>query len=327
MTVGNSSPIFIMGIMPRSGTVWLRQLLLQHPQCAGAPPWEDWLVPNAHWLRQYVRAVYRFWQPRDEVREEWLYEALGRGLLSIWKSRIGDKRLVTKTPSVRNLNLFFKLFPQAYLLVLIRDGRAVVESAARTSGLDHETGARAWARAAREIIGFRQGAVDGTDRMLLIRYEDLYTDLEAELRRILNFVRLPVDEYDFEAARNLPVRGSSAVSRMPSGRVHWTPVEKTAAFQPLMRWQSWSRLRHERFNWIAARYLEAFGYEPLRFGGLRMGWTMLNLLFDLRWWLTLAPRVALRRLPEYVGLLFPRWWTSQGGRVRSAWSRIPPRAG
>ncbi|MDR7468309.1 MAG: sulfotransferase [Armatimonadota bacterium] len=321
-----NAPIFIMGIMPRSGTVWLRQLLLQHPRCAGASPWEDWLVPNAYWLEHYVRAVYRFWQPRDEVREEWLYEALGRGLLTIWDGRVGEKRLVTKTPSVRNLHLFFKFFPQAYLLVLVRDGRAVVESAARTSGLDHETGARAWARAAREILKFRQEADDAAGRMLLVRYEDLYMDLETELRRILDFVRLPVDEYDFEAAHNLPVRGSSAVSRMPSGRVHWTPVEKTAAFQPLMRWHSWSRLRHERFNWIAAPYLEAFGYEPRRFAGSRIGWILLNLIFDLRWWLTLAPRVALRRLPEYLHLLIPQW-VLRASRMRSTSGRVRSGAG
>jgi hypothetical protein len=39
------APIFISGVMPRSGTVWLRQLLLLHPRCAGTSPWEDWLVP------------------------------------------------------------------------------------------------------------------------------------------------------------------------------------------------------------------------------------------------------------------------------------------
>jgi len=320
-----NAPIFIMGIMPRSGTVWLRQLLLQHPRCAGTSPWEDWLIPNAHWLEHYVRAVYKYWQPRDEVREAWLYEALGRGLLSIWEGRIGDKRLVTKTPSTKNLGLFFKFLPQAYLLVLVRDGRAVVESATRTSGLDYESGARAWARAAQEILRFRQAGGDATGRMLLVRYEDLYTNLEAELRRILEFVRLPADEYDFEAARNLPVRGSSAVSRAPTGRVHWAPVEKTAAFQPLMRWQQWSRLRHERFNWIAAPYLEAFGYEPLRFGGPQMAWALLHLAFDLRWWLTRAPRAALRRLPDYVRLRVPQW-APEGKQTRRAWGRTPPGA-
>jgi len=319
----DGAPIFIMGIMPRSGTVWLRQLLLQHPRCAGTSPWEDWLVPHAHWLQHFVEDVFDYWQPRTEVRPEWLYEGLGKGLLSIWEGRIGEKRLVTKTPSVRNLDLFFRFFPGAYLLVLVRDGRAVVESAARTSGLDYETGARRWARAAREILKFRQEAGDAGGRMLVVRYEDLYSSLNTELRRILEFVRLPVDEYDFDAARNLPVRGSSAVSRTSSDRVHWTPVEKTSDFRPLSRWQHWTRFRHERFNWIAASYLEAFGYEPVRFGGPRAFWAALNVASDVRWWLTLAPRAARRHFPGYLRLIAPRWARGTG-RTRSAWGRTTP---
>ncbi len=300
----DNSPIFIMGIMPRSGTVWLRQLLLQHPRCAGTSPWEDWLIPNAHWLQHYVSAVYQHWQPRDEVREEWLYEALGRGLLCIWNGRIGNKRLVTKTPSVKNLNLFFKFFPQAYLLVLVRDGRAVVESAWRTFGMDYETGTRRWVRAARTILRFREDFGKAAERMLLVRYEDLYGNPEEELRRILEFVHLPVDEYDFGAARSLPVRGSSTVSRAGSSQVHWLPVKKTPEFQPLSRWRHWSRFRHERFNWIAASCLEAFGYEAVRFAGPRLPWMVLNLILDVRWWLILAPRAGFRRLSEYIDIYF-----------------------
>jgi len=298
----DDSPIFIMGIMPRSGTVWLRQLLLQHPRCAGTSPWEDWLIPYAHWLKYYVHSVYRHWEPRDEVRKEWLYEALGKGLLSVWDGRTGSKRLVTKTPSVKNLDLFFKFFPQAYLLVLVRDGRAVVESAVRSFGIDYETGTRQWARAARAILRFRHDSENAADRMLLVRYEDLYSNLEAELRRILEFVHLPVEEYDFGTARSLPVRGSSTVSRPGSTQVHWMPMEKTVEFQPLSRWRHWTRFRHERFNWIAASYLEAFGYKPVRIAGPRAPWAILNLALDACWWLVLGPRLALRRLLEYAGV-------------------------
>lgn len=315
------APIFIMGIMPRSGTVWLRHLLMLHPRCAGTSPWEDWLVPNAHLLQHYVDAVYAHWEPRGEVRKEWLYESLGSGLLSIWAGRLADgRRLVTKTPSTKNIGLFFRLFPQAYLLVLIRDGRSVVESAARTSGLDYETGARRWARAAQEILRFRQAAGSAAHRVLMVRYEDLYANLDTELRRILEFLQLPVDEYDFEAARSLPVRGSSAMSRTSSDRVHWAPVEKTSEFQPLARWRHWPPLRHERFNWIAATYLEAFGYEPVRCAGVQAAWSVFNVICDVWWWMTRAPRAAAGHLPEYIRLVVPQR-AGGDGRPRRVWGR------
>ena len=54
-------------------------------------------------------------------------------------------RLVTKTPTVKNLGLFFQLFPTSKLLVLVRDGRSVVESAVRTFDRPYGHAAREWA--------------------------------------------------------------------------------------------------------------------------------------------------------------------------------------
>jgi hypothetical protein len=132
-------------------------------------------------LEHYADAVYKYWQPRGEVKKEWLYEGLGNGLLSIWAGRLDGKRLVTKTPSVRNVGSFFKFFPEAYLL------------------------------------------------------------------------------------------------------------------------------------------------EPNRFRSGRAIWTMLNVVFDIWWWLTRAPRAASRRLPEYIHLALPQWTAGSRGS-RKAWGRTPPGA-
>ena len=37
-------PIFILGIMPRSGTNFLHQLITLHPACVSSPVWEDFLI-------------------------------------------------------------------------------------------------------------------------------------------------------------------------------------------------------------------------------------------------------------------------------------------
>jgi hypothetical protein len=298
----NRAPIFVLGLTHRSGTLWLRNLLLLHSDCAGCPPGEDWLIGYAHLLARYVMLVSRHWKPRSEVKDEWLYEGLGRGLLGLWEGRTGEKRLVTRTPSVRNLRIFAKLLPQAFLLVIVRDGRAVVESSVKTFDRYHETYMRSWARAAREALDFQEGAKYANSRCLFIRYEDLFTNLETELHRIFNFIGLSAASYNFEAAKHLPVRGSSSTRTSRSERVHWQPVEKTGEFDPLSRWHHWSRGRHERFNWIAGLFLQRFGYEPVRFDGYQAFWALANRFLDFRWWIKSAPRTFFRSLIEQVVL-------------------------
>src|SRR6266853_4552738 len=112
-------PIFIMGIAPRSGTNFLHDLLLLHPDCDpdGRLLEEDHLIAHAHWLFRYINSVARLWKPRwgqEELRleEQLLCEHLGNGLISFLSVQLESRRvhsrrhtggkgrrLVTKTPS------------------------------------------------------------------------------------------------------------------------------------------------------------------------------------------------------------------------------------
>ena len=107
-------------------------------------------------------------------------------------------------------------------------------------------------------------------------------DVESEMRRILSFLSLDLNRYDFAAARHLPVVGSSSFKR-GVGPVHWLPVSKTADFKPLERANHWTRRQHERFNWICREHLETFGYEPKEYGSNRLLWTLWNRTKDLEW--------------------------------------------
>ena len=128
----NRDPIFILGIAERSGTNFLLNLLLLHPDCGAPDPiWEDYLVHYADLLALYADSVFKRWKRIAGVETclvDSLYQALGNGIVSSLASLTGERRLITKTPSVNNLGFFFKLFPRAHLLVLLRDGRSVVES-------------------------------------------------------------------------------------------------------------------------------------------------------------------------------------------------------
>jgi hypothetical protein len=120
-------------------------------------------------------------------------------------------------------------------------------------------------------------------KYLIVRYEDLWRDVKGSLHRIFDFLGLDVATYDFSAATNLAVRGSSTVRRHWEEKVHWRPVEKTTDFDPTLRWNHWGRALHERFNWIAGEYLGQFGYEAKEYKTNRSFWTIWNIVFDRIW--------------------------------------------
>lgn len=298
-----SEPIFVLGILPRCGTNFLSDLLRAHPDCGVPEPvWEDFFIYHADLLVRYADTVFAQWDPRwgvGQALRNRLCERLGSGLVSFLTEQAEAKRVVTKTPRVDNLNHFFTLFPNAYLLILVRDGRSVIESGVKTFRWHRENAIQKWAQAAQTILDCDRRNKGTTLKYRIVRYEDLWSNLEEEIRRLLLFLDLDPGKYDFEEARQLPVRGSSTIRDQGDG-VHWVPMEKRSDFDPMSRWRHWSRARHERFNWVAGRYLKRFGYELQRSASNRFLWTVWNLVLDVRWLVirTLGPLylVVKRRL-------------------------------
>jgi protein-tyrosine sulfotransferase len=265
VNIQRMDPIFIQGIMPRSGTNFLWDLLLLHPDCARGrvPVQEDLFLEHSDHLMAFAEAARDAWDPDwgtfgpDLMAQ--MYAGIGEGLVSfLWIDR--DRRLVTKSPSVQHIERFFTFYPWARLVILIRDGRSVVQSAVSTFGWDFDRACRHWAQAAQTICHFQHTQTARADRWRIVRYEDLVDDVEGELRSLFGLLGLDESRYDFEAARNLPVYGSSDFGRR-GGAVHWKPVEKDASFTPKERWRSWSEAQLDRFEWLAGDQLRALGYS------------------------------------------------------------------
>lgn len=312
-------PIFIHGVLPRSGTNFLCDLLLLHPECARARHAvdEDLFLEHSSHLLAFTEAVRGAWNPKwgpaDPALPQQFHGAIGEGLVSfLWTQR--SKRLVTKSPSVNHLDRFFTFFPAARLLILMRDGRSVVASAMTTFGWDFDRACRAWSVAARTVQRFQREESARADRWRLVRYEDLVDDPEGQLRLIFAFLELDAGRYDFEAARALPVRGSSAFGRQ-GDTVHWTAVPKDASFAPKARWRTWTAAQLARFEWLAGDPLVEFGYAPSRrsFGGLQ---STMHTLRDWRWQAVTTARWILYRTRVRLALR---------SRIASAVNRLGPR--
>lgn len=313
----HARPIFVLGIYPRSGTNHLLNLLCVHPDCAAASPiWEDFLLMHEPMLEAYVEAVTAHWNPAwgvgPEDREA-LLAALGDGILGFLEAHCDAPRVVTKTPHVDQLTQFATLFPRASLLVLVRDGRAVVESGVRSFGWFRDGAIQGWADAARVIADFDSSTRDRMPRYRIVRHEDLVERPEPTLRSLLEFLDLDAERYDFERAAALPLRGSSTLRRSRRDRIHWQAVPRSPDFDSTGRFRHWSRWRHARFNHVAGEALRRLGYVPVetRGGPVEAAW---NALLDL-----CAGAVAVLRPALHA-------WRRQRARRRGAASASRPSA-
>lgn len=288
----STDPIFILATGRRSGTNFLFQLLLLHSACrAGNVVREDFFLTHANMVQNYTESVYRSWDKSWRLEFDSpnpLLQYIGDGLLSFLdveslkevKNAELATRLVTKTPDVTNLSLFFQLFPNAKLLIMVRDGRAVVESDVKSFRRSYEEVMQEWATAARTIQQFVK--TDSARQTLIVKYEDLYQNTEQEITNILSFLELDASQYDYAAMRDLPVFGSSQIVTEGNKKLNWEG-DKFGKFEPTKRWGHWGRSLHERFNWIAGKESERFGYSLKIYETLPLISTTRNVIRDWSW--------------------------------------------
>jgi hypothetical protein len=261
--------VFILGVTQRSGTHFLYDLLLQHPDCRAAlsstsweGSWEDNLLRFSEHLEAYAREIRTSNRLSPQDTEDRLLRALGRGLLEHLRrldEAVGDedgRTVVTKTPMMRGLPVLPRLLPDVPAVLLVRDPRAVVESAVRTFGRSVDEWALAWRAGARAALTFESAHPEAG---VLVRYEDLCLALEPTLADLLVRLRLNPGRYDFSVASRLPVRGSSELGG-ERRRITWEPRARTPAFDPVHRGDRLDEVSLDRLRWLAAPEMKALGY-------------------------------------------------------------------
>jgi hypothetical protein len=256
--------LFLLGVAKRCGTNFLFDLLKRHPDIDVRPPIsEDYILHRIEPLIHFATNITELWQDwwqLDESETRRFVQLLGNAIESFLVEGRSARYVLVKTPSAANVHWAPLVFPRSPLIFLVRDGRSVCESTQRTFGKSVEEITRRWVDSGKLILDFLERYAEGTVPYLLVRYEDLVTDTEAQLRRVFEQLGLDAGCYDFAAASSIPVRGSS-VLRGGASEVHWDPVEKSPDFDPLSRYRHWDRASLEAFMAAAGDVLEAFGYQ------------------------------------------------------------------
>lgn len=271
-------PVIILGV-GRSGTTLLRVMLDRSSEIA--IPYESFFVtPLAHRhgrrpnLDDFVDDLGRFYQlyewgiSPDDIRPR-LREGMTTGeaiaaVFEVYAEHEGKPRWGDKTPLyMQHLPLLEGLFPDALWIHLVRDGRDAALSflelpegfSGKTWALPR-TAAQFAARWRTEIRSARRLGAHVSARYLELRYEDLVTEPERELRRVCEHASL-----SFEPGMLDHTRVSEAAQM---------PEHKNLAQPPTPGLRDWrSQMSREdalAFEEVAGDTLRGAGYELLEPG-------------------------------------------------------------
>lgn len=258
--------LFIFGVMPRSGTNFLFEMLLRMPGVARARIGFDELPILAHPpVFDQASAMIRAYHPPSADAFpplSWLgFAASGLRNRLLDLAAEGSLTLV-KEPHPRNLALFPAVFPHDRAIIVLRDGRYVVDSFARSFARGRLS--RSFTEICEEYRASADTVADflesGPDRVMALRYEDANTDRAAAIGRILEWLGRSLDPAALRAIEELPVYGSSVHSVGKGGAVDWTPVSADASFDPSRRELGWSAARQRTFERIAGAANRRLGY-------------------------------------------------------------------
>lgn len=216
----NNSPIFIVGC-GRSGTTLLRLMLNKHSKIA--IPEETWYFPYLDKQKQNILqsgegdwkarvANYIFANTRThfpDLKKEQLESELQNltpndwpAIVSAVNSRFAKEekkpRWGDKTPGyVTHLPLLKKLFPDAYIVHIIRDGRDVIPSILKYWSVGPQTNsyletALYWKKHVSK--GIKEGPLYFKNQYMELKYEDLIQDPEKKLRELCKFIKEDYEE-------------------------------------------------------------------------------------------------------------------------------------
>ena len=256
--------IIIQGVMPRSGTVYIGELLRCHPDLYVYPHqlWEFpalQLTENILDLQKKFLLGYKL--NSNKLGQADFLPLVGASLMAyLYEPVPPPQRVLVKMPSVQYLSHFFSMFPSENLLILVRDGRDLVHSTLRTwPWLNFFQVCLRWNRSAQMICEtVEQLTTAKRNGYWLAKYEDALQNPETFVQKACHYFNLDENRYPYEQIDHIRVIGSSKLENQ--GKVTWRHLKRPENFTPTEYWKEWSSIRKLIFKLIAGRSLIRLGY-------------------------------------------------------------------
>ncbi len=263
----DAPPIAIIhGVMPRSGSNYLNALLGLHPDVVIDPmdvrelPFLPMIPESRLWQERFLD-FYRGNERAFGDLELFAYAI--HGFLARIEKQYKDAGLIVfKIPHTRYLSYFPALFPKEKCLILLREGQHVVQSTISTWPLKRF--GKSFADICREWVYATETALDYWDHAdrqttWLDSFETVFASPEHRIKPLLDFLGLDAGRYPFEKIANLPVLGSSELSKR-QGNVSWDPVKADKSFNPAQRHITWTAKQERTFAELATATQKRAGY-------------------------------------------------------------------
>jgi protein-tyrosine sulfotransferase len=253
--------IMVHGVLQRSGTRYLGQLLKLHPDISMYPRGlvETPILNTAESIRiLQARFLAAFPANREGMGADDFLPLFGASFIAFIYGAVAERQTaLLAMPDVSSLAYFPFLFPFERPLLLMRDGRDVAESMVRSfAPFPFDEACIRWNRNA--LIMLEQQKLHAKDGWQIFRYEDAVLDPPQFIEQVCKYCELDAARYPYDRIGEVPVVGSSELQR--EGRVTWEPVAKPSGFKPVGRWQSWTPRQTRIFKRIAGRALIESGY-------------------------------------------------------------------
>lgn len=261
---GAEQRVALLAGFPRSGTTLLEQVLDAHPEVVSSEELE--VFPRDVFPRLWNRGGATIARPTIEglsalPPDDWL-SLRGEYLNTVGQvlgQPVAGRTHLDKNPAMTLLiPAFRRLFPEAVVLIALRDPRDVVMSCflrylpLNTNSVWYLTLQRTAERYATDMRAWLSLREKLSQPWLQVRYEDVVNDLEGEARRCLQSLGRAWDPAVMEYRERL---GSKAV-RSPSYEAVTRPVFKTA----IGRWRNYARYLEPVLP-VLEPFVREFGYS------------------------------------------------------------------
>ena len=253
--------VAVLSSFPRSGTTLLEQVLDSHSSLVSSDEREAFArdIFPAMWLTPATPA------PTAEAFEAITMERLAAlrqrylgYMAAALNEPIGDRVHLDKNPTLTLvIPGFLRLFPEARLLIALRDPRDVVISCfmqylpLNPNSVCFLTLERTAQRYVNDLDIWRKLRGMIASPWLEVRYEDTVANLEKEARRALEFLGLPWEPEVLNYRERL--------SRKPVGSPTYEAVSQPLYTRAIGRWKNYQKFL-EPFFPILQPSIDAFGY-------------------------------------------------------------------